>query len=440
MDEPPSRGSEPLTDSKAVYLSELLGASMKSRSGRTLARVKDVVASVSEDVPTPVVNGFVVRATGHAVHFVPWTSVSAIAGGRVELIMDEVDPRAFERRPGEMLLARDLRDKEVVHVDGKRVVRANDLQLIEEDGHLVVTGVDVSAAALVAQLGLGGFARRHMRREVLPWEDVEIFEAGLPVPLHLFHDKIARLHPADIAKVIHDLGYRQSSELLEDLPYALAADVVEDLAPEYQATLLSSLDREHAADILEEMPPDAAADVLNDIVEDDPEAADELVRSMETEEAAEVERLRSYKGDTAGGLMTTEFVMVPANLTAAQALELLRGQRESLPAHIDPIFVVAPECGRKLAGVLSLKALSLAEPEERVEDLMQTEVVSLYVDDSARDAARAIAHYNLSALPILDEKDELVGVVPINQAMDLILPREWLRRMPRPFIGGHSMG
>ncbi|MDQ2731207.1 MAG: CBS domain-containing protein, partial [Armatimonadota bacterium] len=230
------------------------------------------------------------------------------------------------------------------------------------------------------------------------------------------------------------------SELLEDLPDALAADVVEDLAPEYQATLLSSLNRERAADILEEMPPDAAADVLNDILEDDPDAAEELVQTMEDEEAASVERLRNYKDNTAGGLMTTEFVTLPATFTVREALDDLRLRKDELPHVIEVMLVVPLRGSSQLVGVVSLRTLVLSSPDDRLESVMHTEVIVRHVDDSAREAARTIAHYNLLALPILDANEKLVGVVQINEAMDIILPKEWLHRMPRPFIGGRTLG
>ncbi|MDQ2731828.1 MAG: PRC-barrel domain-containing protein, partial [Armatimonadota bacterium] len=206
MDEPPSKSALAM-----LYVSDLTGAAIKNELGKTIGKVKDVVARV-EDLPAPVVNGLVVRTSGSELQFVPWTDAAELAPGSVILNTEAVDNRPFVRRAGEMLLIKDLRDKEVVHVEGKRVVRVNDVALAREGRRWVVSGVDSSAAALVAQLGLGGLVRKRMKRDVLPWDEVEMFEGAVPVPLNLTHDKIGRLHPADIAKVFRDLGYRQSSE------------------------------------------------------------------------------------------------------------------------------------------------------------------------------------------------------------------------------------
>ncbi|HET6387709.1 MAG TPA: CBS domain-containing protein [Armatimonadota bacterium] len=451
MDEPPSIPSEPIHLStgdriseepvrQIIYVSELIGAPIREASGRTIGRIKDVVARVAEDSPAPVVGGLITRRGGGETVFVKWESLAGLSPGAAALKDEEVTMAPFVRRPGEILLVKDLRDKEIVDIEGERVARVNDLGLEMEEGEWIVAGVDVSAAGLLAQLGIPGIARRHLKRELLPWDEVEMFKETVPVPLHVTHDKISRLHPADIAKLFHQLGYRQSSELLRDLPDSLAADVVEDLAPEYQATLLASLERGRAADILEEMRPDAAADVLNDILEEDPEAARQLVETMDQEEAEAIAQLRAYRDDTAGGLMTTDFVTLPASFTVRQAMDLLREEKETLPPSMDLLFVVSKLGSQQLVGVVSLRTLALADPNDLLESIMQTDVVVRYVHDSAREVARTIAHYNLVALPILDANEQLVGVVPINAAMDVILPREWMQRVPRPFIGGRSIG
>src|SRR5205085_9142896 len=188
-------------------------------------------------------------------------------------------------------------------------------------------------------------------------------------PLHLRHDKIARLHPADIARLLADLSTPQTHELLRELDPAKAADTVEELEPEHQAALLQTMDSEEAADILEEMDPDNAADVLGDLA---PHAAATLLESMEQDEADAVKVLLRYRDDTAGGLMTTEFVALPQSLTVQEALAELRerGRRDELPEFVPLVYVLEAEDRRRVVGVINLRDLILAEPATLLSGLM----------------------------------------------------------------------
>lgn len=413
-----------------IYLSAFVGAAVYGLADERLGKVMDVVVRPNEGRFPPVA-GLVAQGGMDTRFFVPATAIRELSEKVVRLNTSRLDLRPFARRAGEVLLAKDILDRQIVNVEGRRVVRVNDLQLERVGQQWRLVAVDVSFAALAARLGLG-WLKQKLRREVIPWEDIEFFQSDIPVPLHLRHDKIARLHPADIARLLADLSTPQTHELLRELDPAKAADTVEELEPERQAALLQAMDSEEAADILEEMEPDNAADVLGDLA---PHDAATLLDSMEQEEADAVKTLLRYPDDTAGGLMTTEFVALPQELTAEQALHELRelNRRDELPDFVPLLYVVEAEDRRRLVGVISLRDLILAELAARLSDLMTTDLVVGHVNDEPREVAETMGCYNLIALPIVDENEDLVGVVTVDDVLEVLLPEGWKERLPQVF-------
>jgi Mg/Co/Ni transporter MgtE len=196
-----------------------------------------------------------------------------------------------------------------------------------------------------------------------------------------------------------------------------------------QARIISDMDEERAADILEWMSPDEAADVLGDLPE---EKAEELLNLMGGEEQADVAELLPYEDDTAGGLMTTEFVTLPKGLTVGEALARLREMAET-PNMIYYLYVVEQEHSWKLSGVIALRSLILADPSVKLEDVMREEFQSAHPEDAARDVAHKIAEYNLLALPVIDDAGDIAGIVTVDDAMELLLPHGWRTRLPKLF-------
>jgi Mg/Co/Ni transporter MgtE len=237
------------------------------------------------------------------------------------------------------------------------------------------------------------------------------------------------MHPADIAELIADLGYRQSEEVIAALDEPIAADVVENLPSELQGAVLTTLSDEKAGDILDEMEPDMAADILAELPE---EEAQDLLEAMEPDEAADVERLLEHAPDTAGGLMTTEYLAMPASLTVAEAIERLR-REEALPELIPYIYAVEADKVPTLLGAVKLKDLLLARPDQRVGEIMSTDVLTVPADENAEEAAQQLAHYDLLALPVVDAEGRLLGVITVDDAIDWLVPEEWKPRLPRIF-------
>ncbi|HEX8161882.1 MAG TPA: CBS domain-containing protein [Pyrinomonadaceae bacterium] len=410
-----------------LYLSQILGRPIRDVEGDPVATIKDVVVRLGEDHPP--VTGLVARY-GRRDFYVHRGRLSQFGAQGSQLNTDILDLRPFSRRDGEVLLARDVLDKQLIDVDGKRVVRVNDVQLFEAAGEWRVTGADVSLQGLWRRLAPAGFFGSQRPVEVIDWADVGYLATdAATVQLKSSRAKLSRLHPVEIARLAESLSFQQGAEVLASLDDETAAETLEEMPEEHQARIIGDMDEERAADILEHMSPDEAADVLGDL----PEAvATDLLSRMEGEEQAEVAELLPYEDDTAGGLMTTEFVTLPKGLTVGEALARLREMAET-PNMIYYLYVVEREGSWKLSGVIALRSLILADPTYLLEQVMREEFQTAHPDDSARDVAETIAEYNLLALPVIDDEGDIAGIVTVDDAMGWLLPKGWRQRLPRLF-------
>ena len=411
------------------YLSQLIGGEMRDRYGEKVATVRDLIVRLDPAEPYDHVLG-VIAVIRRKPSYIPWDQVGEIEGRAFILSSTKLDLRPFERRDGEMLLGRDVLDKQLVDIEGRRVIRANDLQLVLADGALRVVSVCVSGRALLRRL-TGRYGRGLAPAErVISWQDVEGFAVRNPqVRLRVTYERLSRLHPVEIAHIVDSLSVRQGAELVAALDDEVAADTLEELSEERQADILEGMDEERAADILEWMGPDEAADARSEL---DEEKAESLLKRMEAEEAQDVRELMNYEEDTAGGIMTTDYVTMPLGLSAAQATTRLRGL-EWQPEFLHYVYIVADEQTEKLLGVVSLRNLILADPATPLAEIMEREFKWASPDDGAVEVARLMAEYNLVALPVLTAEGSLQGIVTIDDAMEWVLPEPWRRRLPRIF-------
>ena len=466
-------------------LTDLLDKPIRDPRNEEVARVQDLVVRTlipeEGNRPTetyPQVMGLVARMNarhGSRDVFIPWKDVERMGTDGVLLASPALNLERFTRREGELVLRDSLFDRQVVDVEGRRVVRINDLELEETANIWRLIAVDVSIAGLLRRAGggwleqrLGGLLGREAESraplidwaQVVPVADSGASEGGA-LRLRVPRDKLNVLRPADLARVVEQLTPQQGAELLSGFDDARAADTLEELEDEHQAHVLRAMDKERAADVLEEMEPDEAADALQSFTA---EEAAELLKRMEPEEAGDVEELMGYPEDSVGGLMTNEYVSVPVWSTAgsvitalrARAREAAHGEADPLPEALPEIYIVTPDeteegeggeatelqvqagptslyAEGRLVGVLSLRDLLLAYPEMRVVDIMSADSPVASPQDSAREAARVIAERDLVGLPVVDDEGRLLGIVTVDDAIDVILPREWKKRLPRTF-------
>lgn len=412
-----------------MHLSDVIGLPIRDRGGAPLARVVDLIVRADFEERYPPVTGLVARLRRRAI-FLPWEQIASLDEHGFTLTSERLSLEPFRRREGEVLLVRDVLDKQLVDVEGRRVVRANDLQLALRDGKLGIVAVDVSGGAIVRRLLPRRLRGKAKTRSLIDWDDLEVFGGQLPtVKLKVSHGRLARLHPRDIARIVDALSYQQGAEIVEALDAETAAETLEEMSQDRQVDLLEGMDEERAVEILEEMGPDEAADVLADLSD---EKAESLLDKMDPEQAEDVRDLMRYAEDTAGGIMTTDVVAVPVDMRVGEAARYIREQLET-PDVFYYVYAVDNLEHWRLAGVITLRDLLMADPDARLSEVMATDLVVARSDDDAREVARQIAEYNLLALPVVDDDGALLGVVTFDDAMDLLLPEGWKRRMPRVF-------
>lgn len=393
-----------------------------------MATIKDIIVRYGADDYPPII-GIMARYRSRDF-FLRRGQIAELNEKGAKLNADVLDLNPFTRREGEVLLAKDVLDKQLIDIDGKRVVRVNDVQIIQAGNDWRVTGADVSLQGFLRRLMPKGFYSNRMV-EVIDWADVGYLatETATAVKLKSSKDKLSRLHPVEIAQLAEALSPIHRTEIVESLDDEIAADTLEEMSTENQARILEEMDEERAADILEEMSPDDAVDVLGEM---DEEKAQELFDLMEDEEKADVAELMPFEHDTAGGLMTTEFVTFPKHLTVSQAISRLREMAKT-PNMIYYFYIVEEEGSWKISGVTSLRRLILADPTLPLSEVMRTEFQRAHPNDPAEEVAQTIAEYNLLALPVIDDLGEIAGIVTVDDAMEILLPKNIDSRLPRLF-------
>lgn len=397
--------------------------------GTTVGNVSDVIIKLGSKYPY--VTSVLVKAIGNKLIFVPWEKIQTFEESEVTLAAQLPRTSSFKLEADEVLIIKDILDKQIVDTKGKKLIRVQDIKLARIGSKLRVVAVDVSFSGLLRRLGLRKLADWIESRKVphfIDWANVDILSRADPsLHLKVSHEKLGLLHPADIAELVNNLSPKQRTAILESLDMEVAAETMEEMDPTYQAEVLQDLDSEKASHILEEMAPDDAADLLADLSE---EKAEELLNMMDKEEASELRSLLQHPENTAGGIMTTEYIAIPANITVNQAIDLIRKVAEEIE---EIYYLYVTDSKGKLLGVLSLKYLILANPDEHVNKIMTKDLVKVKLETEQEEVARLVAKYNLLAVPVVDNHDYMRGLVTVDDAIDVVIPTAWKRRFPRVF-------
>jgi len=419
-----------------LFLTEVLGAEVVDVRQRRSGRVRDVAVRVQE--PYPVVTGLVVSRRREQV--IPWSAVRAITNREVALRATREEVKKHQAAPEDVWLSRDVLDKQILDLDGRRVVRVNDLQLTEVRGELLLVAADIGVRGILRRLGLEAAGKavarlfgRNLPMVLVAWNVVSPLEpqaaqaaaTGDELRLRISGKRIAKLHPADIADIVEDLGSKDRKAVFESLAEEVAADTLEEMELDDQVSVIEHMDAERASDILEEMPPDEVADILAEMPQ---QRAQEILGLMEREDRDDVQELLAFREDTAGGLMTTEYVAVSEELTAQQCIDELR-RMEPNAESVYYVFVVDEQ--EHLEGVLSLRDLIVAPPERPIRDFLIRDVVSVRPEASAEEVAAVLSKYNLLAVPVVDPEHHLLGIVTVDDALDEVLPDSVKRKLPR---------
>ncbi len=414
-----------------IHASDFIGRPVADADGKRIGKLKDLIAGRHGDIPHPQLVAIEVKQQDGSV-FIPMQEVAALIALAIPLKSRISEIAPYTPSPDDLHLVRDVLDKQIIDTDGMRVVRVNDLELTRINGTVYVANVDISGVGLIRRLGLVSLADRLTARprtsdlpSIISWDNIELLAGDQPMRLKVPTSKMADLHPADLAEILSDLTRQEGSKILETLDIETLADTLEEVEPDFQVSLIERMPDDRVADLLEEMAPDEAADLLAELPKD---RKHDLLALMEHDEAEDVRKLLAYPEDTAGGIMNTEYFIVPSDFTAAQVLLRLR---ETAPEAETIYYIYVVDAEEHLLGVFSLRQLVLAQPEALVTDFMEKRVVTVGLTDSQEDCAQVVSKYNLLAVPVVDEQKRIHGIVTADDALDKIIPTAWKKRLPR---------
>jgi CBS domain-containing protein len=406
-------------------LSSILRSPLLDRAGERLGRVEDLIVRLA-DGGYPPVTGLKARIGGRDL-FVPVGRVAQLKPGAVRLAGETLSLGRFERRVGEVLLGQDVIGRKLVNVEAEppRLVTAHEIELACIDDWWRVVGVDPSVSAQLRRM-----LPRRLRtlvgdRPFLDWADMEPFVGHIPsARLRFSHRKLANLHPAEIADLVEAASHEEGEEIIEAVGHdrELEADVFEELDEHHQLEFIRERSDAEVAAVIARMASDDAADL---IVEIDQERRGRILARLPAAQRRRIEALLGYNPSTAGGLMSPEFISLREGDSAGAAIEKVRSS--SVAPSSAMIVYMCSEHGC-LQGSSSLVTLLRAGADTRLEEIVEREPISVKTDADLPEVARTMTDYNLLMLPVLDHDERMVGVVTVDDVLELTLPAGWRRR------------
>ena len=405
-----------------LHLSSVVGGELRDAAGERLGRVDDLIVRLGDDDYPPVA-GVVATVAGRQV-FVAAEQVVELGPGFVSLEADQLDLQHFRRRPQEVLLKKDVLDRQLINVDGARLVRANEIELARLDGWYRVVGVDVSLRGLVRRVIPRALAGRVEPGGFLDWASVEPFTGHVPtVRLRVPHPKLAKLHPAQVADLVEAASHNEGEEIMAAVAAdpELEADVFEELEDSHQLEFVEDRSDAEIAELLGRMETDDAADLVLQLPE---ERREDVIGLLSSFQERRLRTLLGYDPATAGGLMSPEFVCVYADATREEALE--RIERSSLPAEALS-WVYGMNTHRRLRGGIALADLVRTAEGERLWNVLRP-VQTVRPDADLEEVARLMTDFDLTVVAVVDEDERVLGIVTVDDVLELVLPDPWRRR------------
>lgn len=417
-----------------IYLSSVLDKTVINGQGQEIGKLWDLIMIPGEVFPE--VSHLLVK-DGKTILAFPWEEITLFTHFVISVAspLEKISQKKFEPRDGDILVKRDILDKQIVDVDGAKVVRVNDLKLGSRKDLLCIFSVDIGFRGLLRRLGherlwerAVGFFNKELHHQEISWEYVQPLEMNASrLTLTMARDQMAEMHPADIAGIISQLSHKHIQTVLISLDMETAGEAIHELEPELRSRVISQLDSEQASDILEEMEPDEAADVLGDLPE---EKAQELLGLMNAEEAEEIQELLEHEEDTAGGLMNNSFLSIPPNLTVEEALHEIKWSAHDIETVYYAYILDEKEIP---IGVVSLRELLTSPPSTLVSEIMTENLKTVTTDAEPEDILEIVAKYNLIAVPVLNETGEMAGIVTVDDILELFLPFALKRKRHNPY-------
>jgi CBS domain-containing protein/sporulation protein YlmC with PRC-barrel domain len=399
----------------SIYLSDIQGAPVYSPDGSRLGTLRDLLILPQE---SPRVAAALVR-TPQGSQLLDWEGFSVTDEDRKLRVTCRSAKPHVAGAEGLVALARQVLDQQIVDLDGRKLVRVNDIRLAFLSTGCFPVAVDVGVAGLLRRLGVVDVTNaalqvlgRSVPGRLIKWDDIGVLARDRgDVKLAVSAAKLNTLHPSDLSDIVEEMDVRTRQAVFQSLDAGQAADVLEAMEDEAQARVVEELPLEKAADVLEQMPSDEVADILDDLKQD---KAEELLEEMDKETSSEVRELMEYEEGTVGSLMSADFTAFAADSTAEQALAELRRQKPE-PDAIYTLFVT--DTAGLLRGSLALPDLVLAPPEAPLSKLMDKRPKSVHDTDKLAALTKLISKYSLLSVPVVDKDKRLVGCIVIDDVV-----------------------
>jgi CBS domain-containing protein len=412
---------------ETVHLSSLLGSPLLDSSGGRLGQIQDVIARLDLSDALPPVVGLRARIGGREL-FVPINRIEQLGPDLARTSTTKLNLAQFESRPGEVLLRRDLLDRRVINVATARLVAAHEVELVHQDSAWRVAGIDPSLRPRFWRLlprrfrGQGGEAD-----QFVSWQEIEPFLSHVPTSrLKLASRRLARLHPAQIADLVEAASHEEGEEIMAAVGHdkELEADVFEELDDEHQVEFLRERSDEQVAAVLARMASDDAADLLLEIEQD---RRLPVLNLLPQAKQVKIRKLLGHNPSTAGGMMNPDFVSVAADDTVASALRRVRSS--DLGGQLLSTICLVDGTGT-LVGTVTLPELICADPDAGLASLLEdgSQTPSVSPEEDLPEVARLMTDYNLIAMPVIDAEGRPVGMIAVDDVLELLLPEEWRRR------------
>ncbi len=411
----------------SVFLfTSILGKKIYDEFDDVLGELKDIY--VTTEAGYPRVIGYKVKKDGITFHYEFRSIYFYQLDNKVKIITrgsKEILPRTYS-----YLLSQHLLDKKIVDINGKQVVRVDDLRIAELAGEYRVVAVETGPLAKFRRMrcvGLGKLLYKLLKKDyedrVLMWDDVESLEmVNNNLQISVPYKKLSTLHPADLADILENLDANSRKQVFESLDEDLAADTLEEIEPEYKGSIIKELSEVKAAEVLENMPNDEIADILDEL---DDEEREKILVNLETEDAEEVKELLNYKDETVGSIMSKDFISFNLDITIGEIIEILR-ETELEEDELNSIFIKDED--EKVIGIVTLRDLILNKSEVKVKEIMNENTNIISHDVDIDEAIEIAAKYDLLAIPVVNDRDELIGVVNTHDLIDEILYPMWKKK------------
>lgn len=411
------------------FLSKVLYKKVYDEFGESIGKLYDIYVTTEEGLPRAI--AYKIKKDGEMYNY-EFKNIN-FYNDNGKLVVKCNEAREIMLRKYSYLLSKHLLDRQIVDINGKKLVRVNDLRIAEIAGELRVIAVDTGIMALGRRLGAEKlfkdaykFLKMKPADSLIMWDNVESLEmVNDNLKLSVPYKKLSKLHPADLADILEEMDINYRKKVFESLDENLAADTLEEIDPEIQADIIESLSQSKTSEVLDNMPNDEIADLLDEV---DEEVAERILLNMEKDDAEQVRSLMLYEDETVGSIMNKDFISFNINITVGETIELIREIKpEEEVMHY--IFIVDEE--EKLQGVISLRDLIMAESSCKIKDIMSTEVISIADSDFIEDAIEISVKYDLLSLPVIDKNKKLCGIIIMNDIVEDILVPTWRKRFKK---------